>query len=518
VAVSTLGALLAGTGMGVAHADVNPALGYDAVANKGSLYNIAEVVGAHDAYRRGLTGKGVGVALLDTGVVPVQGLTSGNVVDGPDLSFDSQQPGLAHLDGFGHGTHLASIIAGRDAAGAPASYLDPARFSGIAPDATLVSVKVGASNGAVDVTQVIAGIDWVVEHAKDPGLNIRVISLSYGTDSTQSSAVDPLAFAVENAWKHGIVVVAAGGNDGEPGKTLANPAYDPHVLAVGAMDDAGTASTSDDTVPEWSTRGTDARHVDVVAPGVSVLGLRVPGGEADSENPQARVGDRFARASGTSQATAVAAGEAALILQQYPGLTPDQVKQLMTTTASGIASALPIVGGSGLVNLRAVLTNPLTALLKTVGGLLDSVFGLGWGSGTGSLEKARGSFHVTSGASELRGEVDIFGRSWSGYTWSRQASGGSVWDYGNWRGQHLAGDAWQNRAWPTATWPSADWTGAGWTSDAWTARSWQDGTWTARSWQDGAWSARSWQGEGWSARSWQGEGWSARSWQGLGWS
>jgi serine protease AprX len=507
--VSTLGALLAGTGVGVARADVDPTLGYDTVANKGSLYNIAEVVGAHDAYRKGLTGKGVGVALIDTGVAPVPGLTSGNVVNGPDLSFDSQQPGMAHLDAFGHGTHLASIIAGRDVAGTPSSYLDPRRFSGIAPDATLVNVKVGAHNGAVDVTQVIAAIDWVVEHAKDPGLNIRVISLAYGTDSAQSSSVDPLAFAVENAVRNGIVVIAAGGNDGEVAKTLANPAYDPHVLAVGAMDSAGTVGTGDDTVPSWSTRGTTARHVDVVAPGVSVLGLRVPGGVADSEHPEARIGERFARASGTSQAAAVASGQAALILQQYPGLRPDQVKQLMTTTASGISSTLPIFGGSGLVNLREVLTNPLSALLKTVGGLLDGLLGgVTWSSGAGSLEKSRGSFHVGSGETELRGEVDIFGTTWRGYTWARQAAGGYAWDRGDWHGLRMSGDAWQNGAWPTTTWPSADWTGASWTSDAWTARSWHDGSWSARSWHEEAWSARSWHGEAWSARSWHGIGWS----------
>lgn len=518
VAVSTLTALLAGTGLGAAHADVTPALGYDAVADKGSLYNIAEVVGAHDAYRRGFTGKGVGVALIDTGVVPVPGLTSGNVVNGPDLSFDSQQDGLAYLDAFGHGTHMASIIAGRDAAGTPASYLDPGRFNGIAPDATLVNVKVGASNGAVDVTQVIAGINWVVEHRNDPGLNIRVISLAYGTDSVQSSSVDPLAFAVENAVRNGIVVIASGGNDGEATKTLANPAYDPHVLAVGALDSAGTVSTADDTVPAWSTRGTTARHVDVVAPGVSVLGLRVPGGVADDENPQARVGERFARASGTSQAAAVAAGQAALILQQYPSLKPDQVKQLMTTTASGISSTLEIFGGSGLVNLRAILTNPLSALLKTAGGLLDSLLGgVTWSSGTGSLEKARGSFHVGNGTSELRGEVDIFGNEWRGYTWARQTSGGYAWDRGNWLGKRMSGDAWANGAWPTATWPSSDWTGTSWTSDAWSARTWQDGTWTARTWQDGAWSARTWQDGTWSARTWQDGTWSARTWQGLGW-
>jgi serine protease AprX len=495
--------LLSASGLSAAHADVSPATGYDAVADKGSLYNIAEVVGAHDAYRRGLTGKGIGVALIDTGVAPVPGLTSGNVVDGPDLSFDSQQPGMAHVDAFGHGTHLASIIAGRDAAGTPSSYLDPGRFTGIAPDATLVSVKAGASNGAVDVSQVIAGIDWVVEHAKDPGLNIRVITLAYGTDSVQNPSVDPLAFAVENAVRNGIVVVAAGGNDGEVAKTLANPAYDPNVLAVGAMDTAGTVASSDDTVPAWSTRGTTARHVDVVAPGVSVLGLRVPGGLADAEHPQARVGERFARASGTSQAAAVAAGQAALILQQYPSLRPDQVKQLMTTTASGIASTLPIFGGSGLVNLRAVLTNPLSALLKTVGGLVDSLLGgISWGSGTGSLEKSRGSFHVSNGASELRGEMDISGRAWSGYTWARQTSGGYAWDRGNWHGQRMSGDGWQGGAWSTATWPGTDWTGASWTSDAWTAQTWSAQTWSAQTWSAQTWSAQTWSAQTWSSQTW----------------
>jgi serine protease AprX len=507
VAVSALGALLAGTGAGVAHADVDPALGYDAAANKGSLYNIAKVVGAHDAYRQGLTGKGVGVALIDTGVAPVPGLTSGNVVNGPDLSFDSQQPGMAHLDAFGHGTHMASIIAGRDAAGTPSSYRDPAAFNGIAPDATLVNLKVGAHNGAVDVTQVIAAIDWAVEHAKDPGLNIRVITLAYGTDSLQSSTVDPLAYAVENAWRKGIVVVAAGGNDGRPDKTLANPAYDPHVLAVGAMDSAGTVTTSDDTVPDWSTRGTDARHVDVVAPGVSVLGLRVPGGLSDDNNPQARVGDRFARASGTSQATAVAAGEAALILQRYPWLAPAQVKQLMMTTASGIVSTLPIFGGSGLVNLRALLTDPVNALVGTVGGLLDSRAAR-WGSGAGSLEKSRGSFHVGEGSSQLRGEIDIFGHAWTGDTWSRQTSGGSVWSYGSWRGERMAGDGWQGRTWPTATWASADWTGASWTSDGWSAKTWSNGSWSAKTWSGDTWSAKTWSGDTWSAKTWSSQGWS----------
>jgi serine protease AprX len=146
--------------------------------DKGTLHHIAAAVGAHDSYQAGYTGKGIGVALIDTGVTNVPGLHTGNVVDGPDLSFDSQDPELAHLDAYGHGTHLASIIAGRDQVGPAGSYSAASRFNGIAPDATLVDVKVGAQDGAVDVTQVIAALNWVVEHKNDKGMNIRVVDLS----------------------------------------------------------------------------------------------------------------------------------------------------------------------------------------------------------------------------------------------------------------------------------------------------------------------------------------------------
>src|SRR3954469_14868671 len=183
VATSAAAAALLAAGTGVASAAVNSSLGYDPVADKGSLHNIETVIGAQDLYAAGFTGEGVGVALIDTGVSPVAGLTSGNVINGPDLSFDSQDPSTAYTDGFGHGTHMASIIAGRDVAGTPASYTDPGSFHGIAPDANLVNVKVGAANGDVDVSQVIAGIDWVVQHAKDNAMNIRVINLAFGTDS-----------------------------------------------------------------------------------------------------------------------------------------------------------------------------------------------------------------------------------------------------------------------------------------------------------------------------------------------
>jgi serine protease AprX len=502
VVTSAAATVLLGAGGGVAQAATSSGLGYDPVTDKGSLFNVEQAIGAQDLYAAGFTGKGVGVALIDTGVAPVAGLTSGNVVDGPDLSFDSQDASTAHVDGFGHGTHLASIIAGRDTAGLPASYLSPTSWHGVAPDATLVDVKVGASDGAVDVSQVIAGIDWVVQHAADN--HTRVINLSYGTDSVQSSMVDPLAFAVENAWKHGIVVVVSGGNEGDTSKTLADPASDPHVIAVGAMDDAGTAATSDDTVPSWSTHGTDARHVDVVAPGVSVLGLRDPGSTVDVANPSAAVGSRFERGSGTSQAAAVVSGEVALLLQANPALTPDQVKVLLQNNADGLPRTSTVMGGSGGTDLHKVYQQ----LLKLAP--IPAPPASSWGTGTGSLEAARGDAHVGDGTTELTGEFDVFGQPWNGTAWAKADAGRTVWKGGTWRGETLTGSAWKDmgggrKAWPTATWTptgttptTADWTSKLWRDDSWSSKLWRDDSWSSKLWRDDSWSSKLWRDDSWS--------------------
>lgn len=151
-----------------------------------------QAIGAPSLYAKGINGAGIGIAVIDSGVVPVPGLTgSGKVVNGPDLSFESQQTSTQYLDDFGHGTHMAGIIAGDD--GSSGS------FEGVAPGAHLVNVRVASHDGAADVSQVVAAIDWVVQHRNDPGMNIRVLNLSYGTESLQSYTVDPIAFAVENA-------------------------------------------------------------------------------------------------------------------------------------------------------------------------------------------------------------------------------------------------------------------------------------------------------------------------------
>ena len=200
----------------------------------GSMYWVTrENVYALAYWNDGFTGDGVDVAVIDTGVVPVPGLDEpGKLIHGPDLSFESQSTDLRHLDTYGHGTHMAGIIAGRDG-NLDEIFDGDERFNGMAPGARIVSLKVGDYQGSVDVSQVIAAIDWVVEHKNDNGLNIRVLNLSFGTDSIQDYEVDPLAFAVERAWRAGIVVVVAAGNDGNA-TPLRNPATSPYIIAVGA--------------------------------------------------------------------------------------------------------------------------------------------------------------------------------------------------------------------------------------------------------------------------------------------
>jgi serine protease AprX len=278
---------------------------------------------------------------------------------------------------------------------------------------------VGASDGSADVSQVIAAIDWVSQHARDPGLNIRVLNLSYGTDGKQDYHSDPLAYAAQAAWRKGVLVVVAGGNDGTANAELANPASDGNLLAVGAEDPQGTLPVLDDTVPAFANRGTGSRHVDIVAPGVHILGVRVPNGLIDQSYPSARVGTRFFRGSGTSQATAVVSGAAALLFQRYPTLTPQQAKMILSYGATWLAKGTTTNAGAGVVNVASAMTLAASALTRALAATTTATFG----TGKGSLERARGSAHVAMDGATLTGEKDIFGATWSASVNGAQGAG-----------------------------------------------------------------------------------------------
>ena len=370
--------------------------GYDGATAPGSMYNARLAMKVDDSWHDGFTGKGVDVALIDSGVVPVEGLTyPGKVINGPDLSLESGSTDRRYLDTFGHGTHLAGVIAGRDAAVTETgkrAKTDHDSFQGVAPDSRILNVKVAAHDGATDVSQVIAAIDWVVQHRNDNGMNVRFLNLSFGTDGTQSYLADPLTYAAEVAWHKGIVVVVAAGNSQFGNSQLNNPAYDPYVIAVGAADTKGTPyDVTDDSVPDWSARGTAARGPDFVAPGKSVVSLRTPGSFIDNKHPEGRVNARLFKGSGTSQAAAMVSGAAAVLLQHRPNLTPDQVKALLKSTATKLPNADAQGQGAGLVNVRAA-QKAATPVLATQT----------WprAQGTGLLEAARGSSHVVMSVPE----------------------------------------------------------------------------------------------------------------------
>jgi serine protease AprX len=453
-----------------------------------TLAQVRQVIGASSLAANGVDGSGVDVALIDSGVVPVQGLSgAGKVVNGPDLSFDAQTGAPWFLDGFGHGTHLAGIIAGDDGAGG---------FEGVAPGARLISLKVAAHDGAADVSQVLAAIDWVVQHRNDPGVNIRVLALAYGTASTQGYKSDPLAFAVENAWRHGIVTVVAGGNDGTGGSTLVDPAIDPYVLAVGAADTTGSNLLACSSVARFSSRST-TRSVDVIAPGVSLQSLRNPGSSIDEAHPGAVVATRFFRGSGTSQATAVTAGAVALLLDARPTLVPDQVKALLKSTATPLALLDGAAEGSGMIDVAKASRAYAASTAQTFAPA----------TGAGLLETARGGDHVAMDGVELAGERDIMGRPWNGAAWAAASGSGTAWTGGAWNGAEWSGTCFCTQG--VSPWTGKSWTGKSWTGQSWTGKSWTGQSWTGKSWTGQSWTGQSWTGKSWTGKSWTGKSWTS---------
>jgi serine protease AprX len=444
-------------------------------ANAAALADVATSIRAEAAYSAGYTGKGVGIALIDTGVVPVQGLTSGNIVNGPDLSLESQVQSLRSRDGYGHGTHMAGIIAGRDSAGGTG-------FRGIAPDAKLTSIKVGMSNGAVDVTQVMAAIDWVVEHRNDDPTNpIRVINLSYGLDCTDC-ANSPVAAAVANAVKAGVMVVVAAGNTGAK---ITVPATSVEPIVVGSLDTMGTTNPADDTVSSFSSNDGRVISLDVLAPGRSIVSLRDPGSYADANFPSARVGERYMKGSGTSQAAAVTSGAIALYLQKNPTATIADVRNAIWSCGSGM------LGAPGKLDVGKMLAFSATTSLT-----MQS-------SGTmGTLQASRGSSSVYFGdGTPLSGERDIFGPL-SVSDWAAASAAQTSWNGGSWMGRPWTGTTWAATADGQGTWAGVTWSGR-----AWSGRAWSDVAWAGRAWSGRAWSGASLTGSAWTGTAWSGALW-----------
>jgi len=476
---------------------------YDPDLDPNSMYATALYTGAQSWWSAGYTGRGIDVAVIDSGVSPVAGLDAADkIIYGPDLSLESQAANLRNLDTHGHGTFMAGLIAGHDdSLTAPYAFAPASAYRGIAPDARIISIKVATADGGADPSQVIAAIDWVVQHAHDPGLNIRVLNLSYGTNSTQASGIDPLAYAVEQAWKHGIVVVAAAGNtgyqrgNGAPG--LADPAYNPYVIGVGGSDSMGTATTKDDRVAAYSASSAGCggcKNPDFVAPGSHLQGLRVPNSWLDANHGEGLISDRYFRGSGTSQAAAIVSGAVALVLQRYPTMSPDLVKRFFSSNAVKLASFDSQAQGAGEIRLGEMLAK--APQWSYTGQNFTAA------TGSGSLERSRGSDHLTRDGTLLTGERDIFGQTFDAPALAAAEAAGSSWSGAVWNGS-----SWSGSGWSGSSWSGSSWSGSSWSGSSWSTSSWSSSHWTGSSWSTSSWSGSSWSGSSWSGASWAGASW-----------
>jgi serine protease AprX len=285
------------------------------------------------------------------------------------------------------------------------------------------------------------------------------------------------------------------------------PAANPYVIAIGAADSKNTDSRADDVVADFSSRGNATRSVDLTAPGRSIVGLRDPGSYVDVNYPTGLVpGDktgRYFRGSGSSQAAAITSGAVALLLQQRPSLTPDQVKKLLTSTADAMPLAEPLGRGAGELNIKRAIEAPTPTAAASTQTWAAS-------TGTGSLESSRGTAHVadpTSGV-ELTGEKDIMGKAWNGTTWGKAATAGTAWSGGTWNGSNWTGTAMNTSLLTGRSWAGVNWSGTNWDGRTWSGRTWSGATWDGRTW-----SGRTWSGNTWSGRTWSGSYWSSSIWQ-----
>jgi len=449
---------------------INLPAGYDPSGNFGS------VTGANSMWSNGINGAGVTVAVLDTGIDANLPDLRGRVIDGVNLSTQWQQ-GSWNTDQYGHGTFVAGIIAGNGAS-------SNGQYTGVAPGANLVSIKVAGSTGITTESIVINGVAWAVAHQAADG--IRVLNMSLGVQPSSPSALDPLDQAVEQAWEAGIVVVTSAGNAGPDNGSITSPGNDPLVITVGSMNDGGANVVSNFTVPTYSSVGPTLFDgwfkPDLVAPGGSIVSLSVPGSTVYQQNPLARIGSANFVGSGTSFSAAIVSGLVALLLQANPSLTPDQVKAALLMSASPGPVGNPFVDGHGIANVSAAAAvagqvflnqGPAEAAESTSPSASVSLAST-WAASTWNPANWSGNLSstVSSANQGLLSTSPIVGLAWSGAAWN-----GAAWN----------GAAWNGAAWNGAAWNGAAWNGAAWNGAAWNGAAWNDATWNGAAWNGDSW-------------------------------
>jgi subtilisin family serine protease len=319
-----------------------------------------------------INGSGIGIAILDSGIdsahhsfgAPGQPC---RVIANVDFTGEG-----TYNDLYGHGTHVASIAAG-------SGHVAGGAYTGIAPGANLINVRVLGAQGAGSASATIAGIDWCIQNMST--YNIKVLNLSLGTPAVDSEADDPICQAVQQAVAAGLVVCAAAGNNGKlNGNKVYGGIHSPGIcrwaITVGATNTFGTDDRSDDGICSYSSRGptrgyyTDTAGVkhydnlikpDLVAPGNKIIEAESPSNYLLAENPALNAGvstftpHEMMYMSGTSMATPAVAGAAALMLQVNPALSPNMIKAILEYTAQTLAGFNTLEQGAGQLNIEGAV-------------------------------------------------------------------------------------------------------------------------------------------------------------------
>ena len=385
-----------------------------------------DLVGADLVWEAGVTGEGVTVAVVDTGLSNHPGLL--NKVNGVSLNkvagwVDFVEDSKAPRDPHGHGTHIAGIIA--NAQNGP-----DGEWNGVAPGVRLVGVRVLDEYGYSDYENVILGIQWVIDHKDE--YNIRVMNLSLVSNAEVPYWFDPLNEAVMQAWANGITVVVAAGNDGAEPMTIGVPGNNPYVITVGAFTDNHTPDDwSDDYLAPFSAAGPtlDAfTKPDLLAPGAHMVSTIAKHSTLADEHPESLLPHKYFWMAGTSQASAVVSGLAALTLAENPNLTPDEVKYRLMVTALPWVNVDTTEALYSMWQQGAGRVNGPDAVFADVEGTANAGMDI-WADLSGE-EHFEGwtYFDVESGEFRLRGEY----ADWTG--------GYGAWagEYGPWTGGYGA--------------------------------------------------------------------------------
>jgi serine protease AprX len=391
-------------------------------------------------WNMGLKGTGVYVAIIDSGMAPdwdfqrlagEPGNTSSRLHtqksfnDNTNLAYDTN----------GHGTHVAGIVGG---SGQKSNGL----YKGIAPNVGFLSLKVSDDNGMAYESDVVEAMQWVYDNNNNLGTpsaltpyRIRVVNLSLNSTVEQSYHTSPLSAAAEILWFNGVVVIASAGNmTAESGYNTINaaPANDPFIITVGASDEYGTPNRGDDRVASFSAYGMTMdgfSKPDIIAPGRNIISTLSPKSWWRNNHNDRFVDGLYFRASGTSMAAPMVTGAVALLLQDEPNLTPDQVKYRLLQTGSTIQGHPGDPRSYPYLDVYAAVTGTTTGSSNQ--GIMPSLM-------------------LASGPDA----IDFTSVGWNSVGWN------SV--------------GWNSVGWNSVGWNSVGWNSVGWNSVGWNSVSWND--------------------------------------------